>query len=94
MGGTPAASFSKLAELSCWAPENDGVFSAREMVVHDLAAEQAIIGLLRRQASVAESVGDRASRYLYEEILLKTEERAFHLEHFLAEDSLTFKFLK
>lgn len=94
LGGIPAASFSKLEQLSSFKQEEDGVFSAREMVEHDLAAEQAIIGVLRRQASVAESLGDRATRYLYEEMLLKTEERAFHLEHFLAEESLTFKFLK
>ncbi|MDZ4871361.1 MAG: hypothetical protein CLLPBCKN_000749 [Chroococcidiopsis cubana SAG 39.79] len=29
------------------------------MVEHDLAAEQAIIGLIRRQAAQAESLGDR-----------------------------------
>jgi len=45
--------------------------------------QKAIIGLIRRQAAQAESLGDRATRYLYETILLKTEERAFHLDHFL-----------
>ena len=64
------------------------------MIVNDLAAEQAIIDLIRRQAAQAESVGDRATRYLYEQILLATEERAFHLDHFLAEDSLTLAFVK
>jgi len=58
--------------------------------MNDLAAEQAIIDLLRRQAAQAESLGDRATRYLYEQILLKTEDRAFHLHHFLANDSLVF----
>jgi DNA-binding ferritin-like protein len=88
LGGIPAASFSKLAELCCFTPEEDGVFSARQMVEHNLTAEQALIGVLRRQAAQAESVGDRATRYLYEQILLKTEERAFHLDHFLADDTL------
>jgi DNA-binding ferritin-like protein (oxidative damage protectant) len=60
------------------------------MLKNDLAAEQAIIDLLRRQAAQAESLGDRATRYLYEQILLKTEDRAFHLSHFLANDSLVF----
>jgi len=36
---------------------------------------------------------DRATRYLYEKILLKIEERAYHLDHFLAQDSLTFAFV-
>ena len=64
------------------------------MIENDIAAEQDMIGLLRRLAAQAESIGDRATRYLYEQILLKTEERAFHLDHFLAEDSLTFAFLR
>lgn len=89
LGGVPVASFSKLAELCCFTPEPDGIFSCRKMVENDLVAEQEIIKVLRRQAAQAESLGDRASRYLYEKILLKTEERAFHLDHFLAHDSLT-----
>lgn len=93
LGGTPAASFTKLAELSCVTQEPDGVFSAREMVEHDLQAEQTILDLLRRQAAQAESIGDRATRYLYETILLPAEDRAFHLAHFLAEDSLTLSFV-
>lgn len=94
LGGTPAASFSKLAELCCFTPEADGIFGARQMVEHDLQAEQAVINLIRRQAAQAESFGDRATRYLYEQILLKTEDRAFHLAHFLAEDSLTLAYVQ
>lgn len=89
LGGVPVASFSKLAELCCFTPESDGIYACRPMVEHDLQAEQALIRLIRQQASLAESMGDRATRYLYEQILLKTEERAFHLDHFLTHDSLT-----
>jgi len=88
LGGVPAASFTKLAELCCFTPESDGAYQCRQMVAHDLQAEQALIVVLRRQASAAESLGDRATRYLYEKILLKTEERAYHLAHFLANDTL------
>ncbi|MBR8836554.1 MAG: DNA starvation/stationary phase protection protein [Stigonema ocellatum SAG 48.90 = DSM 106950] len=94
LGGVPVANFSKLAELCCFEQEPDGVYSCRQMVEHDLAAEQAIISLIRRQAAQAESLGDRATRYLYEKILLKTEERAYHLAHFLAQDSLTLGFVQ
>jgi DNA-binding ferritin-like protein len=94
LGGTPAASFSKLAELSCFTEEEDGIFDCRTMIEHDLAVEQKIIELIRRQAAQAESVGDRATRYLYEQVLLATEERAFHLDHFLAADSLTLGFVR
>ncbi|MFE1748225.1 Dps family protein [Coleofasciculus sp. H7-2] len=94
LGGVPVAGFAKLAELCCFTPEDEGVFSCRLMVEHDLVAEQAMIQLIRRQAGQAESLGDRATRYLYETILLKTEERAYHLAHFLAKDSLTLGFVQ
>jgi DNA-binding ferritin-like protein len=88
LGGIPVASFSKLAEMCCFTPEPDGSFSCRAMIEHDLAAEQEVIKLIRRLAGQAESLGDRATRHLYEQILLKTEERAYHLDHFLASDTL------
>lgn len=94
LGGVPAANFATLAQLCCFTQEADGVFPCREMVEHDLAAEQAIIQVIRSQAGQAESLGDRGTRYLYEQILLKTEERAYHLGHFLAKDSLTFAFVQ
>jgi len=94
LGGVPAASFSKLAELCCFTQEGDGAFDCRTMIVNDLAAEQEVIKLLRRVAGQAESLGDRATRYLYEQILLKTEERAYHLDHFLTPDSLTLAFVR
>ena len=88
LGGVPVASFSKLAELCCFEQEPDGIYACRQMVEHDLSAEQEIIKVIRRNAAQAESLGDRATRYLYETILLKTEERAYHLDHFLANDTL------
>ena len=94
LGGVPVASFSGLANLCCFTPEEDGVFNARTMIEHDLAAEQAIVELLRRLANQAESLGDRATRYLYEQILLKTEDRAIHNNHFLAPDSLVLGILR
>ncbi len=91
LGGIPAASFSKLAELCCFTPEPDGVFNCRHMLEHDLAAEQAILGVLRSLTSQAESLGDRATRYLYEGILIKCEERTYHIAHFLAPDTLVLR---
>jgi len=88
LGGVPVASFTKLAELCCFTPEADGAFNSRTMLENDLVAEQAVIATIRRQASQAESLGDRATRYLYEKILLATEERAYHISHFLADDTL------
>ncbi|MGJ3252401.1 MAG: Dps family protein [Elainellaceae cyanobacterium] len=89
LGGVPVNSFARLADLCCFSPEPDGIFSCRQMVENALAAEQTIVSILRQLASQSESLGDRATRYLYEQILLKTEDRAFHNSHFLAHDSLT-----
>lgn len=94
LGGVPAASFTKLAELCCFEPEGDDALKCRQMIENDLGAEQAVIQVLRRQAAQAESLGDRATRYLLEKILLKTEERAYHLDHFLAKDALVFEFVQ
>ena len=93
LGGIPAGTFASLAELCCFTPEPDGAYTCRQMLANDLFAEQEIIKVLRQQAAQAESIGDRATRYLYEQILLETEERAFHLDHFLADDSLTLAFV-
>ena len=83
-----------MAELCCFQQEPDGKYSSRKMLENNLKAEQAILNLISRQASLAESLGDGGTRYLYEQILLKTEERAYHLDHFLAKDSLTLGFIK
>ncbi len=88
LGGIPPLSLSTLAELCCFEVEDNNVYRCRLMIEHDLKAEQSLIELLRRLAAQAESLGDRATRYLCEQILLKTEERAYHLEHFLTRDSL------
>ncbi|MEM0978914.1 MAG: ferritin-like domain-containing protein [Cyanobacteria bacterium P01_H01_bin.58] len=88
LGGVPALSFGKLADLCCFELESDDIYRCSLMIGHDLKAEQTLIEMIRRLAGQAESLGDRATRYLYEQILLKTEERAYHLEHFLTRDSL------
>ncbi|MGD1873998.1 MAG: Dps family protein [Mastigocoleus sp.] len=94
LGGVPVASFTQLANMCCFEPESDGIYNCRQMIENDLKAEQEIIKVIRRQAAQAESLGDRATRHLYETILIKTEERAYHLDHFLAKDSLTFGFVE
>jgi hypothetical protein len=66
LGGVPVSSFAKLAELCCFTPEPDGIFTARQMIEQDLRSEQKLIEVIRRLASQAESLGDRATRYLYD----------------------------
>ncbi|BAC88278.1 DNA starvation/stationary phase protection protein DpsA [Gloeobacter violaceus] len=88
LGGVPVSTPVRLQELSCFQPEGDDVFDCRTMIVHDLQAEQAIIEQLRRQIAAVASLGDYASEYHLKKVLLETEERAFHLAHYLADDSL------
>ena len=88
LGGVPVSSYQRLAELSCFSSESDDIFGCRTMIENDLKAEQEVIKVLRRLATQAESLGDMATRHLYEKILLETEERAYHLDHFLANDTL------
>ena len=88
LGGVPAASFATLAQLCCFTPEEDGAYACRAMLSHDLSAEQAILTVLRTYATQAESLGDRATRYLLEGILLKSEERTYHIHHFLVDDRI------
>ena len=91
LGGVPVSSFARLAEFCCFEPESDDVYGCRGMLEHDLKAEQAVIAVLRRQITQAESLGDMASRHMFEGILLETEERAYHLQHFLESDTLVQK---
>lgn len=91
LGGVPVASLRRLVEFCCFEQESDGIYSCRAMLEHDLAAEQSVLAALRRYASQAESLGDRATRYLLEQILLETEERAYHITHFLAQDTLVIR---
>lgn len=88
LGGVPVSTPVRLQELSCFQPEGEDVFDCRTMLIHDLGAEQTIVALLRRQIAAAASLGDYASEYYLKKVLLETEERAFHLAHYLADDSL------
>ncbi|BAC90507.1 DNA starvation/stationary phase protection protein DpsA [Gloeobacter violaceus] len=88
LGAVPVSRPARLQEMSCFQPEDDGVFDCRTMLVNDLGAEQSIIKLLRQQIAAAGSLGDYGTEHYLKEVLLKTEERAFHLAHYLADDSL------
>lgn len=89
LGGMPVSTPVKLQEMSCFAIEEEGAFDCRTMIVNDLAAETLIVKMLRRQIAGAASLGDYGTEHYLKEVLVKAEERAFHLNHYLADDSLT-----
>lgn len=88
LGAVPVSRPGKLEEMSCFRPEDDGAFDCRTMIVNDLGGEQSIITLLRQQIATAGSLGDYATEHYLKGVLVETEERAFHLAHYLADDSL------
>lgn len=88
LGGIPAATFLKLENLRCVDLEPDGAYDCRTMIEHDLKVEQSLISIIRRGATQAESMGDRATRCMYEKILEETEYRAFRLARFLKSTTL------
>jgi starvation-inducible DNA-binding protein len=88
LGGVPVATPQGIAQLSCFEPEPEGIYPCRQMLESDLAAEQSILTELRKLCAQADSLGDRGTRYMAEQILLKSEERTYHIDHFLAPDSL------
>jgi DNA-binding ferritin-like protein len=78
LGGIPVASFATLAQMCCFSAEADGAYDCRSMVENDLAAEQAIIQLLRRLSAQADSLGDRATRYLLEKFCFLRKKGWWH----------------
>ncbi|UFP94757.1 Dps family protein [Gloeobacter morelensis] len=88
LGGVPAATPVRLQQLACFQPEVEDVFDCRTMLTNDLAAEQACVQLLRRLIAAAGSLGDPATEFFLRRVLLGSEQRAFHLAHYLADDSL------
>lgn len=88
LGGVPVSTPVRLQEMACFRIEEEGVFDCRTMLVNDLRAEAEIIKMLRRQIATAASLGDYGTEHFLKEMLVETEERAFHINHYLADDSL------
>lgn len=68
--------------------EPEGVFRIRESLKNDMEAEKTITIELRKSIKKALELEDFGTKSLLEGILLKTEDRAHHIEHFLGEDTV------
>lgn len=89
MGYCPTCHPAKQMELSYIAHEEEGVFRIREMLKKDMEDEKTIAVELRKSIKKAFEQEDFATKALLEGILLKTEDRCHHIEHFLGEDGLS-----
>ncbi|GGG22315.1 Dps family protein [Pontibacter amylolyticus] len=89
MGYCPTCHPAKQLELSYIEHEEEGVFRIREMLKKDMEDEKTIVLELRKSIKKAFELEDFATKALLEGILLKTEDRCHHIEHFLGEDGLS-----
>jgi starvation-inducible DNA-binding protein len=89
MGYCPTCHPAKQLELAYIQHEEEGVFRIREMLKKDMEDEKTIAVELRKSIKKAFEQEDFATKALLEGILLKTEDRCHHIEHFLGEDGLS-----
>lgn len=88
IGGVPTSAPSEQAKKSYIEHEPEGIFRIRDMLDRDRTAEGAIAERLRATIRVCTDQGDFGTETLLKGILLKVEDRAHHLDHFLGDDSL------
>jgi len=88
LGAIPTASPTGLAENAYVEHEPEGYFKLRDMLHHDLTTERMICTMLRNTISRAQEVNDFGTATLLKQVLMAAEDRAHHLDHYLAEDGL------
>ncbi len=88
LGALPTASPIALAKQAYVAHEPEGYFPIRTMLRNDLKMERTICTMLRNTIGRAQEIGDYGTATLLKSVLMNAEERAHHLDHYLAEDGL------
>ncbi len=68
--------------------ESEGMFPVRDMLKTDLENERKRAIQLRDYIPVATRESDFATETLLKQVLIRVEDRAHHLDHYLAADSL------
>lgn len=88
LGAIPTSSPRALADLAYIEHEPEGYFPLRTMLEHDLKAERGLCMALRETIQNASKVNDFGTETLLKQVLMSAEDRAHHLDHYLAKDSL------
>ena len=88
LGGIPTSSPVEQAKIAYVEHEAEGSFRIRGALELDLRHEGRIAEQLRESVRLAQQQGDFGSEHLLKQVLLETEDRAHHLEHYLGDDSL------
>ena len=88
LGAFPTSSPANQAKIAYVEHEPEGEFHIREMLTADLNAEGRIAERMRTTIELCFRLGDYGTETLLKEILLRVEDRAHELDHFLGTDSL------
>ncbi len=88
IGGVPTSSPASQSALSYIEHEPEGIFRIRDMLERDRSAEGTMAARLRETIKLCTAREDFGTETLLKGILLKVEDRAHHLDHFLGHDSL------
>ena len=88
LGGVPSSGPAALLKSAYIEHEPEGKFSIRASLENSMAAEKLIAIALRTSIEEANKAGDFGSERLLKKTLEHTEDRAHHLEHYLADDKL------
>ncbi|MFA5506201.1 MAG: DNA starvation/stationary phase protection protein [Vulcanimicrobiota bacterium] len=88
LGGVPSSGPAALLKAAYIEHEPEGKYSIRASLENSMAAEKIIAGALRTTIGQASKAGDYGTEHLLKVTLEHTEDRAHHLEHYLAGDKL------
>jgi len=88
IGGVPTSAPAAQSALAYIEHEPEGIFRIRDMLERDRLHEGDIAGRLRETIKLCTELEDFGTETMLKGILLKAEDRAHHLDHFLGEDSL------
>jgi len=91
LGGTPVSGMDNLQEFATIEPEGEDVFDIRTSLENDMEMYGDIIETLRDHVELARNLGDHATAEIIRRILVRTEEDAHHIEHYLEDDTLVFE---
>jgi DNA-binding ferritin-like protein len=88
LGGIPTSAPSMQSSLSYISHEQEGELPVRDMLKRDRAAEESVIVEMRATIEEATTLKDFGTETLLKQMLLRAEDRAHHLDHYLEKEAL------
>lgn len=88
IGGVPTSSPVAQAKCAYIEHEPEGIFRIRDMLERDRLAEGTLAERFRSTIKLCTSLEDFGTETMLKGMLLRIEDRAHHIDHFLGEDSL------